>query len=173
MNLLPGIGGAINKVFTISKIFTINTIATVGATARLCCLITLLLCNVARAASSEPEINSLMQEVSDSLITLLPLVHDRKLDRDRFETEVDKMAGLIEQAGPHFAKQPLGSQVTYTPGEIFKSGAVDLVVRGGPEYTARDIARRAAAGEPLSGIEGTSRVGEDGEVFRGAVAPSD
>ena len=45
----------------------------------------------------------------------------------------------------------LGSQVTYTPGEIFEANAVDLVVRGEPEYTLRDVAQRVAGGEPLEG----------------------
>ncbi|MDP6955483.1 MAG: cobalamin B12-binding domain-containing protein, partial [Planctomycetota bacterium] len=39
----------------------------------------------------------------------------------------------------------LGSQVTFTPGELFTEGAVDVVVRGEPEYIVRDVARRVAA----------------------------
>jgi radical SAM superfamily enzyme YgiQ (UPF0313 family) len=58
----------------------------------------------------------------------------------------------------------LGSQVTYTPGEIFRSGAVDLVVRGEPEHTVRDIARRVADGGELAGVEGTSWQRPDGEI---------
>ena len=58
----------------------------------------------------------------------------------------------------------LGSQVTYTPGEIFEAHAVDLVVRGEPEYTLRDVAQRVACAEPLEGIEGTSWMGPDGKV---------
>jgi radical SAM superfamily enzyme YgiQ (UPF0313 family) len=58
----------------------------------------------------------------------------------------------------------LGSQVTYTPGEIFVDRAVDLVVRGEPEYTVREIARRVAGGGELEGIEGTSHQRADGEV---------
>jgi len=58
----------------------------------------------------------------------------------------------------------LGSQVTYTPGEIFDDNAVDLVVRGEPEYTVRDVVRAVAAGEQLQGIAGTSWQGADGEV---------
>ncbi|MCB9915478.1 MAG: radical SAM protein [Planctomycetes bacterium] len=58
----------------------------------------------------------------------------------------------------------LGSQVTYTPAEVFESGAVDFVVRGEPEHTVRDVARRVAAGEDLAGVEGTSWTRPDGEV---------
>jgi radical SAM superfamily enzyme YgiQ (UPF0313 family) len=58
----------------------------------------------------------------------------------------------------------LGSQVTYTPGEIFQQDNVDLVVRGEPEYTVRDVAARVAAGRDLSGVAGTSWRRADGEV---------
>jgi radical SAM superfamily enzyme YgiQ (UPF0313 family) len=58
----------------------------------------------------------------------------------------------------------LGSQVTYTPGEIFAGDNVDVVVRGEPEFTVRDIARRVAAGEPLEGVEGTTWRRGNGEI---------
>lgn len=58
----------------------------------------------------------------------------------------------------------LGSQVTFTPDEIFEGRPVDVVVRGEPEHTVRDLAARAAAGEPLRGVEGTSWADEDGRV---------
>ena len=58
----------------------------------------------------------------------------------------------------------LGSQVTFTPGEIFAGDNVDCVVRGEPEYTARDLARRVAAGEPLAGVEGITWRSAAGEV---------
>ncbi len=58
----------------------------------------------------------------------------------------------------------LGSQVTYTPGEIFEGDNVDVVVRGEPEYTVREIAARAAAGASLEGIEGTTWRRADGEI---------
>jgi len=51
----------------------------------------------------------------------------------------------------------LGSQVTYTPGEIFERDAVDVVVRGEPEHTVRDLARAVRAGASFAGIAGTSR----------------
>ena len=58
----------------------------------------------------------------------------------------------------------LGSQVTYTPGEIFTEESVDCVVRGEPEYTVRDLARRVAAGESFAGVEGISWKRADGEI---------
>ncbi len=58
----------------------------------------------------------------------------------------------------------LGSQVTYTPGEIFEDQAVDLVVRGEPEYTVRDVVRALDAGKSLQGIAGTSWQRAEGEV---------
>ncbi len=58
----------------------------------------------------------------------------------------------------------LGSQVTYTPGEIFAHDNVDVVVRGEPEHTAREIAARVAAGRDLRGVQGTSWRAPDGQV---------
>jgi len=55
----------------------------------------------------------------------------------------------------------LGSQVTYTPGEIFREDNVDVVVRGEPEYTVREIASRlsAAAGDRAENDRTTSTAG--------------
>lgn len=58
----------------------------------------------------------------------------------------------------------LGSQVTFTPGEIFEHDNVDCVVRGEPEFTVRELARRIAAREPLAGTEGISWKRVDGEI---------
>ncbi|MBL8862393.1 MAG: radical SAM protein [Planctomycetes bacterium] len=56
----------------------------------------------------------------------------------------------------------LGSQVTYTPGEIFEHDNVDAVVRGEPEYTVRELAARVAEGRDLRGVAGTSWRAPDG-----------
>ena len=58
----------------------------------------------------------------------------------------------------------LGSQVTYTPGEIFQDEAVDIVVRGEPEQTVSELAARVAAGQGLEGVRGTSWKRAEGEV---------
>jgi radical SAM superfamily enzyme YgiQ (UPF0313 family) len=58
----------------------------------------------------------------------------------------------------------LGSQVTFTPGEIFDGDHVDAVVRGEPEYTVRDLARRAAEGRDFAGVEGITWQSADGEI---------
>ncbi len=58
----------------------------------------------------------------------------------------------------------LGSQVTYTPGEVFAGESIDVVVRGEPEETVREIAARVASGEDLRGVAGTSWRGKDGQV---------
>lgn len=50
----------------------------------------------------------------------------------------------------------LGSQVTYTPGEIFEHDNVDVVVRGEPEFTVRELAQRVAEKRDLAGVAGTS-----------------
>ncbi|TAJ21208.1 MAG: radical SAM protein [Planctomycetota bacterium] len=58
----------------------------------------------------------------------------------------------------------LGSQVTYTPREVFENDAVDVVIRGEPEYTVRDVARRVAAKQNFDGVQGTSHKGPDGAI---------
>ncbi|MFN0244152.1 MAG: B12-binding domain-containing radical SAM protein [Planctomycetota bacterium] len=58
----------------------------------------------------------------------------------------------------------LGSQVTFTPGDIFAGDNVDVVVRGEPEFTVREIAERVAAKQSLEGVEGTSWRKQDGEI---------
>ncbi len=59
----------------------------------------------------------------------------------------------------------LGSQVTYTPHEIFERSSVDVVVRGEPEETVRELAARVARGEGFEGLVGVSRRdGADGVV---------
>lgn len=85
---------------------------------------------------------------------------------DSSSTSLDRDLALAKsiRAGLGVPVAILGSQVTYTPGEIFVDDAVDVVVRGEPEYTVRDVARRVAAGEPLEGVEGTSWKRAGGEV---------
>ena len=63
----------------------------------------------------------------------------------------------------------LGSQVTYTPDEIFDGEHVDVVIRGEPEYTVRDLAARVAApgfdrAAGFAGLEGTTWKRAGGEV---------
>ena len=58
----------------------------------------------------------------------------------------------------------LGSQVTYTPDEIFQNASVDVVIRGEPEFTVRDLARRVAAGQGFAGVAGTSWRSDGGDV---------
>jgi radical SAM superfamily enzyme YgiQ (UPF0313 family) len=58
----------------------------------------------------------------------------------------------------------LGSQVTFTPGEIFAQDNVDAVVRGEPEYTVRELARCAAEGRDFAGVEGISWMTPAGEI---------
>jgi radical SAM superfamily enzyme YgiQ (UPF0313 family) len=55
----------------------------------------------------------------------------------------------------------LGSQVTYTPGDVFEHENVDVVVRGEPEFTVLEVAQRVAAGRDLRGVLGTSWRGTD------------
>jgi radical SAM superfamily enzyme YgiQ (UPF0313 family) len=58
----------------------------------------------------------------------------------------------------------LGSQVTYAPAEVFADEGVDAVVRGEPEHTVRELARRVRDRAGLAGVEGLSWRRADGEV---------
>jgi radical SAM superfamily enzyme YgiQ (UPF0313 family) len=58
----------------------------------------------------------------------------------------------------------LGSQVTYTPGELFEKRGIAAVVRGEPEHTVRELAEHVAAGKSVAGIAGISWQREDGEI---------
>jgi len=73
------------------------------------------------------------------------------------------LSGALREA-LHVPVAMLGSQVTFAPGEIFEAGGVDCVVRGEPELTVRELARRVAAGEDWAGTEGISWRRADGEV---------
>ena len=54
--------------------------------------------------------------------------------------------------------------MTFTPGEIFAQDNVDCVVRGEPEHTVRDLARRVREGLDFAGVEGISWRRESGEI---------
>ena len=58
----------------------------------------------------------------------------------------------------------LGSQVTYTPDEIFDGGRIDFVVRGEPEFTVLEIAERTLAGRDLAGVVGATWQATTGEI---------
>ena len=58
----------------------------------------------------------------------------------------------------------LGSQVTFTPDEIFEGESVDVVVRGEPEHSVRELAERVAAGRDFAGVQGVSWRRPSGEV---------
>ena len=85
---------------------------------------------------------------------------------DSSSTSLDRDLDLARRvrAGARAPVGILGSQVTYTPGEIFERDSVDVVVRGEPEYTLRAIAERVAAGRDLEGVAGTSWRRAGGEV---------
>src|SRR5690349_6055932 len=75
---------------------------------------------------------------------------------DSSSTSLDKDLELAKSLR-HAAKVAiLGSQVTYTPGEIFADDNVDAVVRGEPEETVRELARRVRDGASFEGVEGIS-----------------
>ncbi len=78
------------------------------------------------------------------------------LDSSSTSLDRDLALGRAIRAGIGTPVGVLGSQVTYTPEDIFDAGGIDVVVRGEPEYTVRELAQRVAAGRDLRGVEGTS-----------------
>ena len=62
----------------------------------------------------------------------------------------------------------LGSQVTYTPGEIFEERGIACVVRGEPEHTVRELAQRVAVGRGVEGLDGVTWQRDDGEIVHEA-----
>lgn len=98
---------------------------------------------------------------------------------DSSSTSLDQdleLAGRVREATGALTGM-LGSQVTFTPDEIFAGGRIDFVVRGEPEHTVQEVAGRAARGEALAGTPGITRRTEDGEVVheaeRGKIADLD
>ena len=85
---------------------------------------------------------------------------------DSSSTSLDRDLALARELRErlHIPVAILGSQVTFTPGEIFERDNVDCVVRGEPEATVRDLARRVAAGESFAGVEGITWKRADGEI---------
>jgi radical SAM superfamily enzyme YgiQ (UPF0313 family) len=77
---------------------------------------------------------------------------------DSSSTSLDQDLRLCREvrAGSGAPVAILGSQVTYTPGEVFEHENVDVVVRGEPELTVLELAQRVAAGRDLRGVLGTS-----------------
>ncbi|MDG1984889.1 MAG: radical SAM protein [Planctomycetota bacterium] len=89
---------------------------------------------------------------------------------DSSSTSLDQdleLAGRVREATGALTGM-LGSQVTFTPDEIFAGGRIDFVVRGEPEQTVQEVAGRAARGEALAGTPGITRRTEAGEVVHEA-----
>lgn len=90
---------------------------------------------------------------------------------DSSSTSLDQdlaLAGRIRETVDGARVGMLGSQVTFTPDEIFADGKIDFVVRGEPEYTVRDVAARTDADEPLAGTPGVTWCRGTGEVVHEA-----
>lgn len=89
---------------------------------------------------------------------------------DSSSTSLDQdleLAGRVREATGALTGM-LGSQVTFTPDEIFAGGRIDFVVRSEPEHTVQEVAGRAARGEALAGTPGITRRAEGGEVVHEA-----
>lgn len=85
---------------------------------------------------------------------------------DSSSTSLDQdlaLAGRVREATGACVAM-LGSQVTFCPDTVFDGGRIDAVVRGEPEETVAELARRVGAGEALAGTPGLSWVAQDGGV---------
>ena len=86
------------------------------------------------------------------------------LDTSSTSLEADlALAGQVRGAGPDCVAL-LGSQVTFAPDEIFAKGGVDVLVRGEPEYSARDLVSAVLGKQSLQGIAGLSWRDGEGAV---------
>ena len=89
---------------------------------------------------------------------------------DSSSTSLDQdlaLAGRVREATGACVAM-LGSQVTFCPDTVFDGGRIDAVVRGEPEETVTELARRVDTGEALAGTPGLSWVAPDGSVVHEA-----
>ncbi len=76
------------------------------------------------------------------------------------------LAHLAAADCPHALIVGGGMEATFNPARLFELGPFDLMVLGEGEKPLTEIARRLAAGEPVTGIPGTALVRNDGGVQR-------
>lgn len=79
-------------------------------------VVLIALCHTA-LSDDDAQLQSIMQELRESLLTLLPIVRGESFEPATFEKEAARMKHLFDQAGDHFDDQPIGSQITY---EMFR-----------------------------------------------------
>ncbi|MEZ6004647.1 MAG: radical SAM protein [Planctomycetota bacterium] len=90
------------------------------------------------------------------------------LDTSSTSLEADLALARRVRGGGPASVGLLGSQVTFAPDEIFERGGVDVLVRGEPEYSVRDLVAAVAEGRSFAGCAGLSWLGADGAVVHEA-----
>ncbi|MCB1644359.1 MAG: hypothetical protein KDI36_02855 [Pseudomonadales bacterium] len=76
-------------------------------------LLTLLLTAVSGSAfSRDKSLNEMMQDVGDTMLEILPQVHQENPDRKLLGQALNRLAGQLEQAAPHFSGDQSERQVT-------------------------------------------------------------
>ena len=86
------------------------------------------------------------------------------LDTSSTSLEVDLALANRVRSGGVGCVALLGSQVTYAPDEIFARGGVDVVVRGEPEYSVRDLVQAVGQESGFGGVGGLSWIDGKGET---------
>jgi hypothetical protein len=75
-----------------------------------------LLCSFALPVVAEPtnpQLQTIMQQLRGSLLTLMPIVRGESFEPEIFSREVKTMRRLAHEAEDHFVNQPIGSRITY------------------------------------------------------------
>lgn len=76
------------------------------------------------------------------------------------------LAHLARRRAPNALLLAGGMEATFDPGLLFRLAPIDMAVLGEGEAPLQEIARRMAAGEPLTGIAGTAVPLNDGGAQR-------
>jgi len=86
------------------------------------------------------------------------------LDSSSTSLDSDRQLGEAARRRLGVPVAMLGAQVSYAPDDLFAEGGIDCAVRGEPEHTVLELARRTARGEPRAGAAGLSWRDGDGRV---------
>jgi hypothetical protein len=59
------------------------------------------------------ELRGIMQHLADSVVRLIPIVSEKEFNADDFSQEAVTLKRYFDQAGPHFADQPVDTRINY------------------------------------------------------------
>ena len=73
----------------------------------------LLLCLTQKASANEDQLKDVMQHLSDSLLTLMPIVQSAGMNQAEFTKEVLRLQRHVHEAESHFKDQPVTARISY------------------------------------------------------------